>query len=126
MYKYLFPLILYLFALYGCGQDIQAGTSGVFIDPKTETYLEEQFIKIKACLGFEHGSFDELSITFTPPSFPCTYSEGSCNGEFHTPNYIFIGSFAIYQHEITHYLLYVNTGDLDPDHQTHYFILSCL
>jgi hypothetical protein len=113
-----------LSALLGCGSQTQAASSspqGVFIDSKTISFFQAQFDEVKACSQFSKGSFSDLSIIMMPPSFPCPYYSSGCSGEYATPNLIKIGQFGSWKHEVTHYLLEVNTGDPDTNHNSSLF-----
>ncbi|MHB8482840.1 MAG: hypothetical protein ACYDBV_08955 [Nitrospiria bacterium] len=109
--------------LLGCGnnQAAASGVQGVFIDSNTISFMQTQFDETKTCTGLSKGSFSDLSIIMMPPSFPCPYYTTGCSGEFDTPNFIKVGMFNSWRHEVVHYLLYVNTGDPDSQHTSPFF-----
>lgn len=94
---------------------------GVYVDSTAESWLRDQFNSVKACAGFERGSFEDLTVVIMPPTFPCPYYPDGCNGEFVSPATIKMGSAYIFRHEVIHYLLYRNTGDADPEHRSDLF-----
>lgn len=94
---------------------------GVFIDSNTISFLQSKFDETKACTQLSKGSFSDLSIVMMPPSFSCPYYATGCSGEFDEPNLVKIGTINSWNHEMVHYLLYVNTGDPDTYHTSPFF-----
>ncbi len=114
--------LFFCFLLAGCGMDAaESATSGIYVDATFETFLRQEFEETKACSAFTGGEFQELAIIIMPTSFPCEYYKNGCSGEFHSPNTIKIGVVKAWQHEVIHYLLYVNTGDSDARHTSFLF-----
>jgi len=120
--------VIGLFVLSGCGPvDLggggmnKANPPGLFTDATLVEYLENQFAEVKECAELAHGEFPEVTVVMMEPQFPCRWYEGGCSGEFVTPNTIKLGSPYVWKHEAIHYLLYVNTGHADADHQSRLF-----
>lgn len=111
-------LILFLI-LVGCGPI--PGERGLFVDISVEQKFASEFEEVKLCMGQELGRYEELSITVMLNPFDCPEHLEGCGGRFTQPNIIRIGNFASWKHEVVHYLLDVNTGDLDPEHLSHFF-----
>ncbi|MBN4054552.1 hypothetical protein JYT87_02465 [Nitrospira defluvii] len=105
-----------MFSIAGCGTNVSAGPSGVFVDNTTETFLKQAFSEAKGCSGLEQGAFEDVSVVFMPPTFPCKHYAGGCSGEYMSPNFLKVGSLFVWKHEVLHYLLDLNTGDPDPGH----------
>jgi len=118
---FFFLLVLFMLAIGGCGTNVSAGPSGVFVDSSTETFLKQAFIETKACSTLEQGTFEDVSIVFMPPTFPCKHYAGGCSGEFVSPNFLKVGSPYVWKHEVIHYLLDLNTGDPDSAHTSPLF-----
>ncbi len=128
-------LVLVLF-FTGCGsksgvvnmKDITAPSivaeKGIYVDQSYFDKLEQEFNETVTCTGLE-GNFWDISIfLMPPPSFPCNGDnlKGKiCYGEFIRPNKILLGTTSVWKHEVIHYLLYKNRGDLDPDHKSELF-----
>ncbi|MEW6683693.1 MAG: hypothetical protein AB1451_12345 [Nitrospirota bacterium] len=91
------------------------------MDSTTQRYLKGAFDEMKACSGFEQGSFQEMTVVLMPPIFPCPHYAEGCSGEYIAPTSIKVGSLAVWNHEVLHYLLYLNTGSADPGHQNPLF-----
>lgn len=98
-----------------------AAAAGVYIDSTAENWLQEQFYQVKACGQFEQGEFEELTVSFTAPVFPCPYYPAGCEGEYVPPVSIKLGSYRSWRHEVVHHLLYKNTGDADTWHASDLF-----
>ncbi|MFQ5509084.1 MAG: hypothetical protein ACE5FN_07085 [Leptospirillia bacterium] len=123
--------------LWGCGGDIpspgggagsaapQAAPPGLYVDATLYDYLSEGFDEVQACTGLEAGTFDALTIAMTQPIFPCHWYDTGCDGEFVEPNLMKLGHPYAWKHEVLHYLLYVNTGDSDPNHTNELFYGTC-
>jgi len=130
-------IILVLFLLFtGCGSrsgvvdptDITAPSivteKGVYVDKSYFDKLEKEFNETVACTGLEGNFWDVSVFLMSPPSFPCNGDnlKGKiCYGEFIRPNKILLGTPSVWKHEVIHYLLYKNTGNLDPDHESELF-----
>ena len=110
-----------LCGLSGCGQELSAAPAGVYIDASTEEFLKKAFEETKSCTGFENGQFKDLSVVLMPPTFQCPHFASGCSGEYVAPNSVKIGNTYIWRHELIHFLLHVNTGDLDASHQSPLF-----
>jgi len=110
-----------MFSIAGCGTNVSAGPSGVFVDNSTEKFLKQSFTEAKDCSGLEQGAFEEVSVVFMPPTFPCKHYAGGCSGEYVNPNFLKVGSLFVWKHEVIHYLLDLNTGDPDPGHKSPLF-----
>jgi len=93
--------------------------SGLHLDKAYTDLLEKEFKEAVECTALE-GDFWELAIfLYPPPHFECvgTNNQGeSCYGEFLEPNKVLLARLSSWKHEVIHYLLYQNTGDLDPGH----------
>ena len=107
--------------LSGCGQELSAAPAGVYIDSSTEDFLRKTFDETKSCTGLEKGQFEGLSVVLMPPTFQCSHFANGCSGEYVVPNSVKIGNAYVWRHELIHYFLYVNTGDLDVSHQSPLF-----
>ena len=120
----LFLTVLALSGLFqGCGTSSNASQGepnppGVFTDSTLIDQLEKEFDELKACTQLSKGNFEDVSVVMMPKSFPCRWYDGACSGEFVVPNTVKLGSPYVWKHETIHYLLYLNTGDSDPDHQS--------
>lgn len=117
-------------ALQGCSTSNASDGSeptpaGVFTDTTLTAHLEQAFGEAKACTELSNGAFADTTVVMMPPSFPCRWYNHSCSGEFVTPNTIKLGSPYVWKHEAIHYLLYLNTGDADPNHTSPFF-QSCI
>lgn len=112
--------------LQGCGTSnaSEGGgptPAGVFTDATLTVHLEKSFGEAKVCTQLSKGAFTDTTVVVMPPSFPCPWYNHSCSGEFVPPNTIKIGSPYVWKHEAIHYLLYLNTGDSDPNHTSPFF-----
>lgn len=111
----------------GCGPvETGDGTNkvspaGVYTDATLIDHLQVAFDETKTCSALEAGEFEDLSVVMMEPRFPCPWYANGCSGEFVTPNTIKLGSPYVWKHEVLHYLLYVNTGRADPDHDSSLF-----
>lgn len=81
----------------------------------------ESFKAAKACSNLELGNFEDVSVVFMPPNFPCKHYDGGCSGEYVHPNFVKVGSLFVWKHEVIHYLLDLNTGDPDAGHRNSLF-----
>ncbi len=111
--------------LQGCGES-KASTgdptpAGVFLDSTLTPHLKTAFDEVKACTQLPEGSFAEATVIVMPPTFVCQWHDGQCSGEFVPPNTIKLGSPYVWKHEVIHFLLYRNTGQSDPTHQSPFF-----
>lgn len=102
----------------GAGESMPPGPVGIYIDSTFDQYLEKYFADVKACTKLEKGEFSDLSVIIMPLSYKCQTKDGVCSGDFTPPNYIHLGAVGLWGHEVIHYLLFLNTGDPDPDHQS--------
>lgn len=121
---YLLLCLACAFALEGCGADTSAAPAapaGIYVDSTTEAFLQAAFIETKECTGFESGSFENLAVVIMPPDFDCQHYSSGCSGEFVAPNSVKISNPNIWRHELVHYFLFVNTGDIDKSHQSPLF-----
>ncbi len=126
----LFFIALCLF-LTGCGSEYAASndsppsaSSGIHVDKAYFDLLEQEFVETVECSGLDGNFWDVAIFLIPPPSFACAGDnlKGKiCYGEFVRPNKIFLADRFSWRHEIIHYLLYKNTGDLDPGHQSELF-----
>lgn len=121
------PIVAFLPLLVACGQNSTAADRmppGITHSEKLSAYLEREFQRAKECSELPAGDFADLSISIEPPIFDCDdgMSARSCNGEFFPPNTIKIGVAYVFDHEVIHYLLSINTGDPDPDHRSTLFL----
>ena len=112
-------LILSLIIMSGCG--VQASNTGIYVDQSYSEHLSSQFTLTKACTGLPQGNFEDLLIIVMPQSFPCMEGKSLCAGQFRTPNIVKLGDVWSWNHEVVHYLLYENSGDLDPSHTSTLF-----
>lgn len=112
---------LLMFNLSGCGTNVSAGPTGVFVDASTESFLKKAFSETKECGAFEKGDFKDISVIFMPPTFPCKHYASGCSGEYVNPNFLKVGSLYVWKHEVLHFLLDVNTGNPDPGHENALF-----
>lgn len=113
--------LLLAIGLGGCGNDLSAAPAGVYIDATTEEYLKKTFNEVKQCTDFSEGTFEELSVVLMPPTFACKHYASGCSGEYIAPNSLKIGNLHVWRHELLHFFLYVNTGDLDTAHKSPLF-----
>ena len=105
----------------GGGSFNKANPPGMFTDQTLVEYLQQAFDEAKTCGNFELGDFADLTVVMMEPQFPCRWYENGCSGEFVTPNTIKLGSPYVWKHEVIHYLLYVNEGDADSNHDSALF-----
>jgi hypothetical protein len=112
---------LLMLSIAGCGTSVSAGPTGVFVDTSTESFLRKSFSETKACGAFKDGVFEDVSVVFMPPTFPCKHYASGCSGEYINPNFLKVGSLYVWKHEVLHFLLDVNTGDPDPAHRSTLF-----
>lgn len=118
---FFFLLGMIMFSIAGCGTNVSAGPTGVFVDTTTETFLKQAFSETKDCGDFEKGIFTDISVVIMPPTFPCKHYASGCSGEYVNPNFLKVGSLYVWKHEVLHFLLDVNTGDPDPGHKNPLF-----
>lgn len=100
------------------GCDRAVFPKGIYVDTSLEEYLQNEFDHVKNCTDLPKGTFSELTILMTSPSFPCAYSD-ACDGEYIADNedrIIKLGTPYSIRHEALHHILYTNTGDADPNH----------
>jgi hypothetical protein len=99
--------------------------SGIHLDKSYTDLLEREFNRTVECTSLA-GNFWEVAVfLYPPPQFECTGGNNAgklCYGEFMEPNKILLARTTSWRHEVIHYLLYKNTGDLDPDHHSPLFI----
>lgn len=108
----------------GAGESMPPGPAGIHLDSTLEEHLKTAFAEVKACGGFGKGEFSDLSIVMMPPSYPCPMKNDICSADFMPPNFIHLGVVGLWRHEVIHYLLHLNDGDSDPNHQ-HPFFFEC-
>ncbi|MDH5526523.1 MAG: hypothetical protein OEY97_04360 [Nitrospirota bacterium] len=119
--------------LVGCGQlpteqqgaGQRPGPAGVYTDTTLAEYLEVRFGQVKTCSGLTEGHFQELSVVMMAPVFTCPWYADGCDGEFVPPNIIKLGHPYSWDHEVIHYLLFVNTGSADSGHSSELFTRFC-
>lgn len=113
----------FLLTSCGDGQGHANGLSGVHLDQSVSEDLEGIFDATVACTGSQSGSFEDLSIVFVARPV-------LLNGDILRVGEYLPGGFVrilllqetaapirkTIGHEMLHYLLEVNTGDLDPEH----------
>lgn len=120
-----FFVILGFFLLTSCGdgQGYANGLSGVHLDQSVSEDLEGIFDEILACSALNQGRFEDLSIVFV--ARPVLLNGDILRvGEYLPGGFVRIlllqeTSAPIRKtigHEMLHYLLEANTGDLDPEH----------
>ncbi len=103
----------------------KAGPPGLFTDATLTDYLMTGFDEAKLCTGLQGGTFEELTVVMMEPQFPCRWYADGCSGEFVAPNTVKLGTPYVWKHEVLHYLLFVNTGQADPEH-THNSFWNCV
>lgn len=90
----------------------------------TPLELATQFDQTKACTGFSQGRFTDLRVEWVPPNL---FGRMACDdgplcmrlGVFTAPPpLIRMTDGVIWKHEVVHALLWWNTGDADPGHQS--------
>ena len=113
----------YAFLLSGCGQETSASPAGIYVDSTTEKFIQKVFSETKECVGLEKGNFNEISMVIMPPTFPCSHYSNGCSGEYVVPNLVKLGNLYATRHELIHYFLYLNKGDLDANHESSLFNL---
>lgn len=128
-------LIILCFFLPGCGSEyapsassnnpaIPSAASGIYVEKAYFDLLEQEFLDTVECTGLEGSFWDVAIFLMPPPTFACTGNNLNgkmCYGEFVKPNKILLADNNSWRHEVIHYLLYKNTGDLDPDHESELF-----
>lgn len=122
-------LIILSFVLYGCGQ-VQAdppGQPGVFADITINAMLEKNFNEVKECTKLANGSFSDVAVVFVAPN-QLVVNGKTALGDFIAPNTLNVevmkknsDSVTTFRHEAIHYLLYLNTGDSDANHNSPFF-----
>ena len=98
--------------------------SGVYVDDTYYELLEKEFKDAAACTGLDGEFWDVAVVLLPPPNFPCIGDNNKgkvCYGEFAMPNRILLADRLSWKHEVIHYLLYKNKGDLDPNHESELF-----
>ena len=86
--------------------------------------LKTVYDQVQKCTKLEGQPFEELHIEVYNAVIQC--DSGPCFGQFTEPNIIrYVLSFNFFSHEVIHYLLFLNTGDSDSNHQNELF-KSCL
>ena len=75
-------LLLAAIGLAGCGNDLHAEQSGIYVDSTTGVYLKSAFDDLKTCTGLEKGAFEDMTVVLMPPTFPCVSYAGGCSGEY--------------------------------------------
>jgi hypothetical protein len=98
-----------------------AGCATLRLTPADYAAFEDEFWATKACTGFVHGQYRDLTIVPMPSHFRCDYYPVSCRGEFVPPATIKLGTVDLWRHEVVHYLLFRNTQDADRDHTSPLF-----
>ena len=126
-------IIILCIMLLGCGKEylpntagstVQPAVSGVHVDKAYFDTLDQEFKETTSCTGLNGDFWDVAIFLMPPPNFPCNGKnlEGKmCYGEFIRPNKVLLADRYSWKHEIIHYLLYQNTGDLDPNHESEMF-----
>lgn len=109
---------LLIFSLIGCGPQQTQVAPNIYTDSTFEEYLITIFYDTKEEGNFYEGEYEDLIIIIMQPVFPCEWYESGCTGEFVFPNVIKIGNYKIWRHEVIHFLLSVNIGDADPNHNS--------
>lgn len=98
---------------YGFQYDVQ-GASGLKLRGESDPSLyEKHFAEVEACTG----------LSATPP-FVIVQKLESLDGQYLSgPSLVLIDPSIVLvdKHEFIHYLLDVNTGDLDPNHKSDFF-----
>ena len=95
---------------------------GIFFSERLINQWATRFQETKTCTGFLRGEFQSLTIWAMLPSFPCPFFDGFCGALYQPPNEIFLGHSFLDKHEFIHFLLWVNTGDDDSNHQSPFFV----
>lgn len=116
--------ILLALALSACGQPLAApepAPPGIYATAGYADHLAARFYEVKDCTGFPYGEFADLLVAVEWETFPCRWYEAGCAGEYTSPNLIRVGDPEKFGHEVVHYLLDLNTGDPDPEHDSDLF-----
>jgi hypothetical protein len=127
--------IVIMITIQGCGnvgpdsaQAVAIPNGGAFFDSSVSDYFQRAMVKTKACLvkeGFESdkGEVANLTILVMLDDFECVDNSGRktrCAGEFSSPDGMYLirvsRTFEAFNHELTHFLLEVNSGDPDSAH----------
>lgn len=101
--------------------DSSAATSGIHVDKAYFDLFEKEFNEVVECSGLDADFYDVAVFLYPTPNFPCTGNnlKGKiCYGEFARPNKILLGDRMSWKHEVIHYLLYKNKGDMDSEHKS--------
>ncbi len=125
-------LAFFALGLFGCGV-YEAQPPGVYGVPESRNEflkydLEAIFLETKECTGLQYGAFSDISFTVVEGSFICDAGNLRA-GCFIVPNIITIVVGMDYyvpyilRHEIIHYLLYLDDGNLDAQHVNDLFYL---
>lgn len=110
----------------GLSSDTSASTaapsiSGIHIDKSYFDLFEKEFLEVVECTGLNADFYDVAVFLYPTPNFPCTGNnlKGKiCYGEFARPNKILLGDRMSWKHEVIHYLLFKNKGDMDSEHKS--------
>ena len=114
--------LIFALILYGCGDSVSAKPGGVLVNPEYVSRLKTDFAKVEECTKLKGETFESLHVEIFPYDFPCRWKKGNfCSGEFAEPNIIMLSQAAVFRHELIHYLLYLNLGDSDPNHESPLF-----
>lgn len=86
-------------------------------------YIDSAFLKTESCAGFKNTPTDLFIILKEPnKAFPCSpLPETGCGGLYDPPVLTVTADLYRYKHEIVHHVLYNNTENLDPVHQSPLF-----
>ena len=122
-------IVLLFFALTACGsaEAESPGQPGIFMDISIYHAFEVEFNKTKACTKLPDGEFSEISLVFVGAGVLLN-DNININGIIAPPNTITIKTFSImldpkraFRHEVIHFLLLKNTGDIGADHTSPLF-----
>lgn len=115
---YLLILALMLTACGSAEDGMEAGPPGIFPPQsikKAET-LKSLYEETQECTGLKGEAFESLRIEIVS-ELPCSSDpQKKCSGRFTTPNKFLITHDFVLIHETIHYLLWLNEGDADNNH----------
>ena len=93
---------------------------GWSITPELREHFARIFEETKECTGFSYGALSLVALYLAPGEFPC--GEHTCAGFFNGLNTIRTNSHnTVKRHEFVHFLLFFNTFNTDPKHESPLF-----
>lgn len=116
-------LFLVCAALTACGPEAELTDHPKPDIDNSEATLRAIYAQTQECAGLSGEAFETLKIEFRSEPWPCGWHpDTGCAGEFKTPSEFIILNSNFFDHEVIHYLLWVNKDNPDSAHSSHLFI----